>query len=115
MMRFFGNPPACTVVMEACAGARFTARQLNQLGHVTKLISPHFVHPFVKTSKNDFVDVEAICEPPADRTCVSWRPRRRRSRHSPCCSMREALVRERTQAGNQAHGFLLEFGISLPP
>ncbi|MNY69988.1 hypothetical protein D3C86_2080210 [compost metagenome] len=28
--------------------------------------------------------------------------------------MREALVRERTQASNQAHGFLLELGISLP-
>src|SRR3990167_4916370 len=28
--------------------------------------------------------------------------------------MRDALVRERTQATNQAHGFLLEFGISLP-
>lgn len=28
--------------------------------------------------------------------------------------MREALVRERTRANDQAHGFLLEFGISLP-
>lgn len=28
--------------------------------------------------------------------------------------MREALVRDRTKTANQAHGFLLEFGISLP-
>lgn len=62
MMRLFGNLPACTVVMEACAGAHFTARELNKLGHVAKLISPQFVRPFVKSNKNDFVDAEAICE-----------------------------------------------------
>lgn len=28
MMRFFANLPACTVVMEACAGAHFVAREL---------------------------------------------------------------------------------------
>src|SRR5690606_21455657 len=28
--------------------------------------------------------------------------------------MRESLVRDRTKTANQAHGFLLEFGISLP-
>ncbi len=62
MMRLFGNLPACTVVMEACAGAHFTARVLNKLGHVAKLISPQFVRSFVKSNKNDFVDAEAICE-----------------------------------------------------
>ncbi|SFQ33881.1 hypothetical protein SAMN05216190_1715, partial [Pseudomonas borbori] len=51
MMRLFGNLPACTVVMEACAGAHFTARELNKLGHVAKLISPQFVRPFVKSNK----------------------------------------------------------------
>jgi len=33
MMRFFGNLPACTVVMEACAGAHFVARELMAMGH----------------------------------------------------------------------------------
>jgi len=28
--------------------------------------------------------------------------------------MRESLVRDRTKTANQMHGFLLEFGISLP-
>jgi hypothetical protein len=27
-----------------------------------KLISPEFVHPFVKSNKNGFVDAESICE-----------------------------------------------------
>lgn len=62
MMRLFGNLPACTVVMEACAGAHFVARELAAMGHEAKLISPQFVRPFVKGNKNDFVDAEAICE-----------------------------------------------------
>jgi transposase len=32
MMQFFGNLPSCTVVMEACAGAHFVARQLTAWG-----------------------------------------------------------------------------------
>jgi len=28
--------------------------------------------------------------------------------------LRESLIRDRTKAVNQMHGFLLEFGISLP-
>ena len=62
MMQFFSNLPVCTVVMEACAGAHFVARQLIVMGHEAKLISPQFVRPYVKGNKNDFVDAEAICE-----------------------------------------------------
>lgn len=32
MMQFFGNLPSCVVVMEACAGAHFVARQLMAMG-----------------------------------------------------------------------------------
>lgn len=115
MMRLFGNLPACTVVMEACAGAHFTARQLNPLGHVAKLISPQFVRPFVKTNKNDFVDAEAICEAACRPSMRFVTPKTEAQQTlSVLHRMRQALVRERTQATNQAHGFLLEFGISLP-
>jgi len=43
MMRFFSNLSTCTVVMEACAGAHFVARQLLAMGHQAKLISPQFL------------------------------------------------------------------------
>lgn len=62
MMRFFANLPACIVVMEACAGAHFVARELTTMGYQAKLISPQFVRPYVKGNKNDFVDAEAVCE-----------------------------------------------------
>ena len=37
------NVPACTVAMEACAGAHGVARWLAALGHTPRLISPQFV------------------------------------------------------------------------
>ncbi|AJY31707.1 transposase family protein [Burkholderia thailandensis 34] len=62
LLEFFAKFHACTVVMEACAGAHPMARKLTSFGHRVKLISPQFVRPFVKSNKNDFVDAEAICE-----------------------------------------------------
>ncbi len=62
LMQFLATCPPSVVVMEACAGAHFLARRISYFGHETKLISPQFVRPFVKSNKNDFVDAEAICE-----------------------------------------------------
>ena len=46
MMRFFGNCPVCTVVMETCAGSHLAARELAAVGHDSRLKSPQFVRPF---------------------------------------------------------------------
>ncbi len=48
--------------MEACAGAHGWAREIQALGHETRLIAPAYVKPFVKRQKNDMADAEAICE-----------------------------------------------------
>ncbi|WP_019580930.1 IS110 family transposase [Pseudomonas mandelii] len=114
MMQFFGNLSACTVVMEACAGAHFVARQLIAMGHQAKLISPQFVRPFVKGNKNDFVDAEAICEAASRPSMRFVTPKTEAQQTlSVLHRMRESLVHERTKTANQMHGFLLEFGISL--
>ena len=115
MMVFFSNVPACTVVMEACAGAHFVARQLMAMGHTAKLISPQFVRPFVKGNKNDFIDAQAICEAASRPTMRFVSPKTEAQQTlSVLHRMRESLVRDRTKTANQMHGFLLEFGISLP-
>lgn len=115
MMRFFGNLPACTIVMEACAGAHFVARELMIMGHQAKLISPQFVRPFVKGNKNDFVDAEAICEAASRPSMRFVSPKTEAQQTlSVLHRLRESLVRDRTKTANQMHGFLLEFGISLP-
>lgn len=50
------------IAMEACASVHFWGRQFLAAGHRIRLINPRFVKPFVKGSKNDAVDAEAIYE-----------------------------------------------------
>ena len=115
LIEFFATFHACTVVMEACAGAHHMARQLAGYGHDVKLISPQFVRPFVKSNKNDFVDAEAICEAASRPSMRFVTPKNEAQQTlSALHRVRESLVRDRTRACNQIHGFLLEFGISLP-
>lgn len=115
LIEFLATFHVCTVVMEACAGAHFMARQLAGYGHDVKLISPQFVRPFVKSNKNDFVDAEAICEA-ASRPSMRFVTPKNESQQvlSALHRVRESLIRERTKASNQIHAFLLEFGVSLP-
>jgi len=114
LIEFFATFHTCTVAMEACAGAHHMARMLATFGHRVKLISPQFVRPFVKSNKNDFVDAEAICEA-ACRPAMRFVTPKTESQQtlSTLHRVRESLVRDRTKAVNQIHGFLLEFGVSL--
>ena len=59
---FIAKLPVCVIAMEACASAHHWAREFRRFGHDVRLISPQFVRPFVKGSKNDGNDAEAICE-----------------------------------------------------
>ncbi|MGO4305929.1 IS110 family transposase [Cupriavidus sp. RAF12] len=115
LLTVLANCPASTVAMEACAGAHWLARKLQAFGHQVRLIAPQFVRPFVKGNKTDFADAEAICEAaarPAMRFVALKTPEQQTllALHR----VREALVAERTATANQIHGFLLEFGVSLP-
>jgi transposase len=61
LITFTANLQTSLVGMEAYSGAHFLGRALRAQGHV-KLIPAHFVKPFVKSNKNDFIDAEAIAE-----------------------------------------------------
>jgi transposase len=112
---FLARCHPCTVVMEACAGAHYMARQLVQFGHQVKLISPQFVRPFVKSNKNDFIDAEAICEAACRPAMRFVTPKTEAQQTlSALHRVRESCVRDRVKTCNQIHSFLLEFGISLP-
>ncbi|MFM0047920.1 IS110 family RNA-guided transposase [Caballeronia grimmiae] len=115
LLEFFATTKACTVVMEACAGSHHMARTLAALGHAVKLISPQFVKPFVKSNKNDFVDAEAICGAAARPAMRFVTPKTEAQQTlSALHRVRESFVQDRVKTVNQIHGFLLEFGISLP-
>ncbi|MBB5429719.1 transposase [Paraburkholderia atlantica] len=115
LIEFFATLHPCTIVMEACAGAHCMARKIAELGHEAKLISPQFVRPFVKSNKNDFVDAEAICEA-ASRPSMRFVTPKTVSQQtlSALHRVRDSLVRDKVCTTNQMHGFLLEFGVTLP-
>jgi len=115
LVELFANFPICTIAMEACAGAHFMARTLSGFGHQVRLIAPHLVRPFVKSNKNDFADAEAICEAASRPSMRFVTPRTEPQQIlSALHRVRESFVRDPVRTGNQVHGILLEFGISLP-
>jgi transposase len=101
--------------MEACGGAHFMARKLNELGHQAKLISPQYVRPFVKSIKNDYVDAEAICEAASRPSMRFVTPKNEiQQTLSALHQVRRAFMRDRVCTANQVHSFLLEFGVAAP-
>jgi transposase len=59
---FFQKLPGTEVVLEACGGSHHWARVIQSMGHRVRLIPPQYVKPFLKRSKNDDKDAEAINE-----------------------------------------------------
>ncbi|BBQ30000.1 IS110 family transposase (plasmid) [Aeromonas caviae] len=115
IMTYLAQHPACRIVMEACCGAHWLARQLAGFGHQVQLIAPQYVRPFVTGNKNDFLDAQAICEAasrPSMRYVGIKTPEQQAS--SAQHRLREARIAERVQTSNQIHALLLEFGIVLP-
>ncbi len=113
--RFMANHPASLVVMEACGGAHYWARELELLGHRTKLISPHYVKPFVKRQKNDAADADAIVEA-AQRPSMRFVAHKSEGQQASAVLFRyrEKLVKQRTELINAIRSYLYEFGHVIP-
>src|ERR1700757_5513745 len=62
MLEFFAKLAPVQIGIEACGAAHYWARELIALGHEVRLMPPQYVKPYVKRSKNDASDAEAICE-----------------------------------------------------
>src|SRR3712207_911751 len=62
VLAFFAALEPCVVGVEACATAHHWARELRALGHDVRLVPPSYVKAYVKRSKSDAADAEAICE-----------------------------------------------------
>ncbi len=105
----------CTIVMEACSGSSYWCRKFADLGHKTKLISPQFVKPFVKTNKNDRNDAEAICEASSRPTMRFVAPNTVEQQDIQSIHrIRSRLIANRTALVNQMRGLLSEYGIIVP-
>ncbi|QPL38743.1 IS110 family transposase [Erythrobacter sp. A30-3] len=103
------------VAMEACASSHHWGRTFEALGHEVRLIHPRFVKPFVKGSKNDAVDAEAIFEA-ATRPTMRFVPLKSVEQQDlqALHRTRDRLVVQRTALINHTRGLLAEYGIVMP-
>jgi transposase len=105
----------CEIGMEACGGAHYWARKLQERGLRVKLIAPQFVKPYVQSNKNDANDAEAICE-------AMSRPKMRfvavktveQQDIQAVHRIRSGLIEQRTAKGNQIRGLVSEYGLVAP-
>lgn len=114
LVKFMANFPTCRVVMEACSSSNYWARKFKSYGHEVRLISPQFVKPFVKGSKNDRNDSEAIVEAAsrANMRYVSPKTIEQQDMQS-LLRLRASCIEMRTKISNQLRGLLLEYGIVI--
>lgn len=112
---FFSNLPVCLVGMEACSGAHFWARKLQNMGHTVRLMAPQFVKPYVKTNKSDAADAEAICEA-VTRPNMRFVPVKNIEQQAVLAlhTVRQGFIKARTAQANQIRGLLSEFGLIIP-
>ena len=112
VVAFFAEMPPVTVGIEACSTSHHWARTIERLGHRVRLLPPQYVKPFVKRSKTDSADAEAICEAMRrsgirDVAIKSPEQQAALAVHR----ARDLLVRQRTMLTNAVRGFAAEFGI----
>lgn len=115
VLSYLAQLEPCLVVMEACGGANYWAREFIALGHDVKLIAPQYVKPFVKGNKNDYNDAEAIAEA-SQRPSMRFVPIKTIEQQDiqNIHRQRERLKKERTALVNQVRGLLAEYGIVMP-
>ena len=103
------------IAMEACASAHYWARCWVAAGRQVRLINPRFVKPFVKGSKNDAADAEAIFEA-AVRPTMRFVPMKSADQQDlqSLHRARDRLICQRTALINHTRGLLAEYGIVLP-
>ena len=111
LLAFFEKLPPLEVVLEACGGSHHWGRRLSALGHRVRLIPAQYVKPFVKRSKNDRNDAEAISVA-ASQPSISSVPVKSVEQQAGAMllSVRELLVRQRTQLVNALRGHAAELG-----
>jgi transposase len=112
---FFGNRPACRVVMEACGSAHHHARHVRSLGPEVILLPAQYVRAYVRRNKTDAADAAALIE--AAR-CADIHPVPIKTVDQQAIQqlhrLRTQWMRARTARINLLRGMLREFGIAIP-
>jgi transposase len=114
LLAYFSKLEPSIVVMEACGGANYWAREFIKQGHQVKLIAPQYVKPFVKGNKNDYNDAQGIAEA-SQRSSMRFVPIKSLEQQDlqNVHRQRERVKKERTALANQIRGLLAEYGIVI--
>lgn len=112
MIAFFEKLAPTVIAIEACGASHQLARLLQSFGHSVKLIAPQLVKPYVKRGKNDAADAEALCEA-MSRPTMRFVPVKTDEQQAALMlvSVRDRLIRNRTQLTNAIRGYAAEFGL----
>jgi transposase len=114
-LRFFGEHQPALVVLEACGGAHFWARQLRDLGHQVRLLPPHEVRRYVRRNKTDRADAEALLEAHRNEAiCTVPVKSVAQQVLTSLHRLRSAWMKERTARINLVRGLLRELGFVIP-
>lgn len=115
MIDFFRALDPVEIGIEACGASHHWARLLEGFGHVVKLMPPQHVKPYVKRSKNDARDAEALCEA-LSRPTMGFVPVKSVDAQAGLMlvTVRARLVAGRTQIANAIRGHAAEFGLTAP-
>ena len=57
---YLAQQQPATVLLEACGSSHHWARQLEQFGHVVRLLPAHDVHRYVRRNKTDRTDAQGL-------------------------------------------------------
>lgn len=113
--RFLAQQSASLVVMEACSGAHFWARQARAAGHEVKLLPAQYVKPYRRRNKTDRADCSALLEAARDpelKPVAIKAPWHQAIQGLHC--LRSQWVSTRTSRINTLRGLLREFGLTIP-
>jgi transposase len=85
---------------------------LRCLGDEVRLLPPQYVKPYVKRSKSDKIDAEAICEA-LGRPSMRFVPIKSEAEQAALMllGVRDLLVKQRTMLSNAMRGYAAEFGV----
>src|SRR5207237_10341172 len=110
-----GSVPRVGVAWEGCGGSNYWCRPLPPQDHRVRLSPPQYVKPFVKRGKNDRNDAEAIAVAAAQPSIGSVPIKSvEQQAAAMLLSVRELLVRQRTQLVNAMRGHAAGMGAVAP-
>src|SRR3978361_790435 len=111
----FAAMTATAIGIEACAGSHYWARQLQALGHDTRLIAAQHTRAYVTGNKNDTNDAAAIAEA-RSRAATKYVPVNTEAQQDlqMLHRARQALMQERVALLNRMRSCAMEYGVVFP-